>query len=77
MSFIRALEERKYSKGKNNLYVYPAELDDKQYISFDCAQNIPSEDFIEVLFRVLERCGINFTIEDINSIRKSLFLEEL
>jgi len=77
MSFIRALEKRKYSKGRNDLYVYPTELDDKQYISFNCSLNISSEDYTEVLFRVLERCGIQFSIEDVNNIRQSLFLEPM
>ena len=78
MSFIRSLEERKYSKGDSGLYVYPTQnpKTKEQLIEFseDC---IPSEDFVEIMFRILERGGLEFSLEQINRIREVLYIEPL
>ena len=78
MSFIRSLEERKYSKGESGLYVYPTLNPEtqEQMIEFsgDC---IPSEDFVEIMFRIFERGGLDFSLEQINRVREVLYLEHL
>jgi len=77
MSFIRGLEIPRFSKATSGLYVIPTERKNKQYIEFvgDCS--IESEDFCEILFRILERAKIKFTLEDINKVREVLFLDSL
>lgn len=78
MSFIRSLEERKYSKGESGLYVYPTKNPEtqEQLIEFsgDC---IPSEDFVEIMFRIFERGGLEFSLEQINRVREVLYLGPL
>lgn len=78
MSFIRSLEERKYSNGDSGLYVYPTQNPEtqEQMIEFsgDC---IPSEDFVEILFRIFERGDLEFSLEQINKVRGVLYLEPL
>ena len=73
MSFIRALEKRKFSKGGEGLYVFPTED------SIDCCADweVPKEDWIEIMFRMLERVGIKFNLKDINKVRKSIYLKPI
>jgi len=77
MSFIRALEIPRYSKAVSGLYVIPIESENKQYVEFVGHCSIESEDFCEILFRILERAKIKFTLKDINKVREVLFLDNL
>jgi len=77
MSFIRALEERRYSNGTSGLYVIPIKWKGINYVDFLGDGKIPSEDFCEIMVRILHRAGISFTLKDVNKIRAALFLEPL
>lgn len=76
MSWIRLLEGRYVSKGKG-LYVYPTTINGVEYVHFTDIGSIPSEDFIEVLYRILRRAGIKLTLYEVNAIRKQLFLDPI
>ena len=89
MSFIRALEERRFSLPSERekllkkqgmigagLYVFPTEIEGENFIEF-MPEKIPSEDFVEVVFRILEFAGVRFTLDDVNKVRKVLYLKPI
>jgi len=75
MSFIRPLEKRRFSKGRS-LYVYPTRDPNtrKDALCFNCVDYVDSEDFVEVMCRILEEAGISLTLEEVNRVRDRLFL---
>jgi len=46
-------------------------------INFVGECDIKSEDFVEVMFRILERAGIKFKLKEINKVRKECDLKPL
>lgn len=102
MSIVR-FDRRRFSKGKNNLYVINADQNiDGSHVIYgialkkgvknkvinkkgktipvinfvgDCS--IPTEDFIEVMFRLLEYAEVKFTEDDLNRVRTQSFLKKL
>lgn len=82
MSIVR-FEPRKYSKGHECLYVYPTDINGKPYIEFcgdispkDRFLCIPSEDFCEVMFALLEQSDVKITPEMILNVRRRMCLED-
>lgn len=75
MSFIRALEYRRFSTG-GSLYVFPAD-DDMIYFQVPSGAKVPREDFCEVMFRILDHIGVDITLEMVNDARDYMLLDEL
>jgi len=73
MSFIRALEKGRFTSIKGGLYSYPTEIG----IEFCGVGTIPKDDFIEVMFRILERAGVKFNLKDVNNVRKSIYMKPI
>lgn len=72
MSYIRASEKRKYSKG-GPMYVYPSGGE----IIWSCGSPRNEEDLCEFICRLLERTSIDLDEELVEEIREKMFLDEL
>lgn len=46
-------------------------------INFCGEATIECEDWCEVMFRIMERAGVNFSLDDLNKIRKEMSLPKL
>ena len=73
MSYIRALEEGRFSNIKEGLYVYPTGTSIESCMNWE----VPNEEWIEVMFRMLERCGVKFTLKDVNNVREEVGLKPI
>jgi len=83
MSYIRATQDKKYSKSDDSLYAFLGEVPEDA--DFDGAEHyIESygdiknpEHFVEITCRILERAGVPLTCEEVNKLREELQLEPI
>lgn len=73
MSYIRTGSERKYSDG-GPMYVY---LETSGKLRWMVGDPTRVEDFVEVLFRVLERADVNFDDNDVESVQEELRIDDM
>lgn len=73
MSFIRALERGRFTSIKGGLYSYPHEED----IDISGSRSIKKDDFVEIMFRILEQSGVKFDLKDVNNVRKRLYMRPI
>jgi len=85
MSFVRPLEERKYSKKDGNeengagLYVFISATPEGEDNFLDWMGGDPHnlEDFTEVMCRILKRAQGDVSLETVNNIRDALSLDPI
>jgi len=73
MSFIRALEKGKYTSIKEGLYSFLS----GNCIVLSSVGGIKKNDFVEVMFRILEQSGVKFNLTDVNRVRKRLYMKSI
>lgn len=84
MSFVRPLEQRKYSKGENEengagLYVFISAGGEGEDNFLDWMGGDPQnlEDFTEVMCRILKQSQGEISVETVNNIREQLSLDSI
>jgi len=80
MSYIRPLEERRYSNGEKGLYAFlsgPHTENEKlpDYFIESYGDIKETENYVEITCRILEKAGVEISEEDVNKLRKELELE--
>ena len=83
MSYIRALEDKKYSKNDKPLYAFLSgahpnneELPNNYFIESYGDLKVP-EHYVEITCRILSRAGVPLTLDEVNKLRKELNLEPI
>lgn len=80
MSYIRPLEQRRFSKGDTGLYAFlggDPRLDDPDMYIEDYGSMRNPENYVEITCRIMERAGIKLNRLQVNQLRKELHLEPL
>jgi hypothetical protein len=78
MSYIRATCRRRFSIGTCGLYVYNTYLKrGRAIIQYIDGVSGEAEEYVEIMFRVLERSGIPVSLEMVNAVRFELSLKPL
>jgi len=83
MSYIRATEDKIYSKSNEPIYAFlPGPHEDMDaipddYIIEGYGDLKHPEHFVEIVCRILDRADVSLTLEEVNKLRKELQLDEL
>jgi len=80
MSYIRATEDKKYSKSDDSLYAFlsgPHEDFEPEHFIESYGDIKNPEHFVEITCRILEKAGVPLTCEEVNKLRQELQLEPI